>query len=510
MASTMTQLICNRYGGIRHKNAVFNENIITASDVQNVELYNTGLNDGVGIKTSDGNVSINNSLVGTERIINIFETIQKGKSYFLVHTVSDTEGKFYIYDIPSNTLTLKKEGLSITDTSVGFDLIQGFSDLFFFTNGKEMFTLEIETDTVKDMNDLEDRDGRKVLGLVAGLFDGRLWIASGNILWYSMKANIYDFKTADSDWQTSAGYIEYLKDITAIHEYLNSLAIFFKDSSVLLSINNGTLSQGDDSPGGCAGVGSLIFHDTNLYFYDDTKKAVFSFRQIVTGEKALGENIAIEIQDLLLNIDSNNLNMIKTLSVVLENRNEIWWLMPTTDPKYSTVLIFDYIRGEWLKRKCQKINSVKIINNNLYSAGNDGNILQEYQGNTFNGEFIQHYYNYTPLNLGAMNTLKIFVFPPRVSFDLPSTNNFYVKYVKDFNVFKKPKIKLIKGKFKNFMYWGISRWGEKYWASSGTNAIGKFPNATFKILEMSIYTENELQSFKLKNLEFSKIKVKQV
>ena len=109
-----------------------------------------------------------------------------------------------------------------------------------------------------------------------------------------------------------------------------------------------------------------------------------------------------------------------------------------------------------------------------------------------------------------MNTLKVLVFPPRVSFDLPYTNNFFVKYIKNFNTFKKPKIKYIKAKFKNFLIWGIGFWGINYWSSKATNTIGKFPNATFKILEISLYTEAKGQDFAIKNIEFSKIKVKQV
>ena len=33
------------------------------------------------------------------------------------------------------------------------------------------------------------------------------------------------------------------------------------------------------------------------------------------------------------------------------------------------------------------------------------------------------------MNLGAMNTLKVLVFPPRASFDMPYSNQFYVKYI---------------------------------------------------------------------------------
>ena len=288
------------------------------------------------------------------------------------------------------------------------------------------------------------------------------------------------------------------------------MAVFFADSSEQISVSsNGEFSIGQESPGGCAGYNSLVFHDTNLYFYDDTKKSVFSFQQVITGEKTLGENVAVEIQSILKNINSKKLNEIQAYSVFIKGRNEIWWILPT-DTEYSTILIYDYLKGEWIKRKSQKINSVAVIDNILYSAADDGNILEEYKTDTFNGEYIQHYYNCSPCNLGADNTLKVLCLPPRVSFDMPYSNQFYTKYIKNYNTFKKPKVRLIKSKLKNYLYWGTGYWGQNYWADKHTSIVGKFPNATFKILEIGIYTENATQSFSIKNIEFSKIKVKQL
>lgn len=514
--TTITQLICNKFAGIRKNNAVFSEDAISAQDMQNIELYYTGTNGGIGIRTMKGNISINNTLVGSEKIVNIFESTQKEVKRFFIHTETETQGKFYLYNQNHNTLELKKSGLTVTGKSQGFDIQQGWSDLFFFTNGQEMFTIELgkvnednELSEIVDMV-LFDRDNRQVVGLGAALFANRLWIFNNNILWYSMQSDIYDFSTSDAEWETSAGYIETLKKITAIHKYLGSLAVFYEDSSELISISEGMLTRSDESPGGCAGVNALVFHDTDLYFYDNTKKAVFSFKQVVNGEKVLGQNLAIEIQEELLNIDANKADNIQALSIFLSERNEIWWILPTSDEDYSTILIYDYLKGEWVKRKSQKINAVRIIDNVLYSAGNDGNLLEEYNSNTFNGKYIEQYYNCSPMNLGAMNTLKVLVFPPRVSFDLPYSNNFYVKYIKNYNTFKKPKIKYIKSKVKSFLMWGIGMWGVNFWAPKATNAVGKFPNATFKVLEICIYTTKQAENFSIKNIEFSKIKVKQV
>ena len=536
--STITQLLCNKFGGIRERNAVFNDEMITACDMQNIELYYTGINSGIGIRTTKGNISIDNSLVGNKRIINIWESNQAQKKYFFVYAIDNTEGVFYNYNRETHTLEVLKSGLTPSKNSNGFDLTQGWSDLFFFTNGSEMFTIEMNKTggalPYVDIVDMHPRDtqGRTVLGLNACLFDNRLWIFSNNIAWYSVQANIYDFATHDGSITTSAGYIELLKNVTAVHEYLGSLAVFFADSSLLIQVNNGTFSVGDTSPAGCAGYDALVFHDTNLYFYDDTKKSVFSFQQVVTGEKTLGQNIAVDVQNILLKMDSLRLDDIHSKSIFMEGRNEIWWILPTdetytvdekrineeTGEEYivkitkeaSIILIYDYLKGEWTKRKSQKINAVNIIDETLYSAGNDGNIFEEYNSDTFNGDFIERYYNCTPVNLGADNTLKVLAFPPRVSFDMPYNNQFWVEYRKNYNTFKKRKRKFIKSKLKNFMYWDIDNWDEKYWSSMNTNAIGKFPNATFKTLEIFIKSEKATETFSIKNIEFSKIKVKQV
>lgn len=591
--STLTQLICRNFGGIREKNAVFTEEMISAQDIQNVELYFTGINNGVGIRTMKGNDSINNELFGDMRIVEIFESVQKGQKHFFIYAESNLttdirKGVLYYLNMLTWELSIIRDNLTATGNAQGIDLIQGYSDLFFFTNGAEMFTVEMGvtktlyafvydthtiyadsnttptilynsndtvytgTDWVIDGTDVKydgniatytstdnivvlntitemtpvDRNGTSVLGLCCAVYANRLFIAKENMLWYSVTANIYDFATADSEWTTSAGYIELLKPVTALHDYLDSLAIFYSDSSCLLNTDDGVFAISEESPGGCAGVNSLVFHDTNLYFYDDTKKSVFSFKQVISGQKTLGENIAVDIQDILQDIDETKLNEIKTLSIFIEGRNEIWWIIPTnetyehktivdeeeviTEKPASIILIYDYLKGEWVKRKSQKINTVAVVNGLLYSGAEDGNILQEYVTDTFNGQYIQHYYNCSAWNLGAMNTLKVLVLPPRVSFGMPYSNSFYVKYVKNYNIFKKPKVKLIKSKLKNYMRWGVGFWGADYWLSKNTNVIGKFPNATFKVIEISIYTINSSQNFAIRNIEFSKIKVKQV
>lgn len=510
MVTKISSLKCNRFGGIRRINATFASELISASDLQNVELFNTGINSGVGIRTAKGNISVCDLIPKDERVINIFESVQKNTTYFFVHTENSTVGKIYLYDTVANTITTKVSNLSLTGNSCGLDIAQGWSDLFVFSNGENLLSIEIgATEEIKEMK-LLDKEDRLVKGLGLVNYDNRLWIFSGNILWYSVQENIYDFHTSDAQISTSSGFIEYVKNITAIIPYLGSLAIFFKNSSILLS-GEYPYTQSDESPGGCASYNALVFHGTELYFYDDTKKGVFSFNQVVTGDKTLGDNIALDIQEELCFIDPARVNEIRSLSIVLSDRNEIWFLIPTTEPEVKTIMIFDYIHKEWVKRKCPDVTCFCIINNTLYSGGENGNIYEEYKTDTFNGEFIRSFYKCTPLNLGVDNTLKILYFPPRVTIDMTYSSDFWIRYIKNYDTFKAPKVKQIKTKtMKNALYYDVGHWDNTYFPLKELNSIYKLPSATFKTLEIQLYTYAKGEGFCIKNIEFSKIKVKQI
>ena len=118
----------------------------------------------------------------------------------------------------------------------------------------------------------------------------------------------------------------------------------------------------------------------------------------------------------------------------------------------SIILIFDYIRGEWVKRKSQKISSIVVYSGSLYSGGK--HIYAEYNGLDFDGEFIEAHYTCSNFNLGSDNTLKITKFPPRATLDTERKCHFWVQYVKNYNSLKSVKIKEMSGKTqRSIMYY---------------------------------------------------------
>ena len=508
------RLICNNFSGINRSRANFSDAIITASDMQNVELFSTETNSGTGIRTVNGNISVCDLIPENETIINIFESVQKANTYFFVHTEDESEGKIYLFSPEKHTLEQKVQGLSITGKSCGTDVSQGWSDLFVFSNSEEMLSIEIgsldEDGKLNDviMMDIEDMDGRKIKGLGLVIFAGRLWVFNNQILWYSVQENIYDFATSDVNILTSAGYIEFVKKITAIYPYLGSLAVFHSNSSCMIAQDEDKgFYKTFDSPGGCASYDALVFHGTQLYFYDDTKKGIFSFLQVVNGDKTLGENIAINIQDELLAIPSKKLDEIRTLSVVTSDRNEVWFLLPSDNENYSTIMIYDYLKNTWVKRKSQKINCFRIIASQLYSAGKK--IYKEYESQCFDGEFIESFYKCSPMNLGIEYSLKILAFAPKVTLSMDYDNNFCIEYTKDYNSLTTKVRRIISKTLKNLLKYDITFWDSNYFPYEKINVIKKLPATFFKTLQITFFTEEQGQNFCINNIEFGKIKVKE-
>lgn len=136
MATKISSLKCNRFGGIRRINATFANELISASDLQNVELFNTGINSGVGIRTTKGNTAVCKSIPTDEKIINLFESVQGNTNYCFVYTENSAKGKIYSFDINTQSVTLLKDNMTVTGQCCGLDIAQGWSDLFIFLMAK--------------------------------------------------------------------------------------------------------------------------------------------------------------------------------------------------------------------------------------------------------------------------------------------------------------------------------------------------------------------------------------
>ena len=85
-----TSLICNNFSGINRTSSIYSSSVITASDIQNVELFATGVNLGVGIRTAKGNISVYDDIPEGEKVINIF------KDKFKINTIKNNDIEAFI------------------------------------------------------------------------------------------------------------------------------------------------------------------------------------------------------------------------------------------------------------------------------------------------------------------------------------------------------------------------------------------------------------------------------
>lgn len=582
MASTTTELICNNFGGIRKKNSSFSSELITCSDCQNVELFDTNQNSGIGIRTSKSNIKVLD-IKDTEKIYNMYSCNLGGVQYLFLYTVEGSKGALKYYD--SGKLYQIGETFEIGDLYLSsFSLFNdSWLDILVFSNGETIKYFYVdnsseetraegiqEFDTTDETNViLKDTEGRKVSGLGLVNFDSRLWLFKNNILWYSKQGDCKKFNFQDPDYIASSGYIEMGKKITAIHIYNGQLAVFFKDGYRLVTTDTTTgFGVGSECSLGCSEQGSLLYHGSDLYVFDNEKKMVYSLSQTSTGDTATTDNLADDIVDILSEINYFRVGVgeIRTVSYTSSDRNELWFLLPLgynadtlLKDKTSVIMIYDYKRGEWLKRVSNKITCLCVHNNQLFSAY-DGLYL-EYEGNEFevDGRQIPSYYKCSTLIMDSFNTLKITKFPPRIIVDSQNTCDFWVEYIKNYDYSSPSKDKEIKGKgsgqiskyvehvdngeyltdeegnIQYYMYIDgtvsdipIYKYytdatntyeydelpytydSEIYLTKFDSSATVKLPSATFRSLDIKFYTKSKDEGFSFKSIEFSKIKIKQI
>lgn len=582
MASTTTSIICNNFSGIQKQNATFSSELVTCSDCQNVELYYTNQNSGIGLRTSQGNTKIA-TLNDNEKIIAMHSASFGGSQYLFLYVEDDQKG--YLKYLDGSSIKTIGEGFkkgvyNLCSFSVFSD---SWLDILVLSNGNEIkyYSINNESEATKaegikeissDELTLKDSENRDVSGLGLVNFDSRLWLFKNNILWYSKQGDCRNFNFQDPNYVASAGFIEMGKRITAIHTYNGQLAVFFSDGYRFVTTDTTTgFGVGSECSLGCADLNSLLYHGAELYVFDNNKKMIYALSQTATGDTTTTENLANDVQDILSEINPLDLGKgyIRTESVVTEDKNELWFLLPFGDKsnselkeKTSLVLVYDYKHNAWLKRLINKCSSICLHQNVIYSA--NSSLYQEYNGYKY-GEnlFIPSYYKCSALLVDSYNTLKITKFPPRIIVDNSTTCDFWVEYTKNYDISKPSKLKEIickktgeiakyvtaidDGEYVtdesgNILYYeDISSTDEEkvytnipipkhytdgslvydyedvpyvydsnYVTRFNGNAVVKLPASTFKSLEIKFFTQNEKEGFSFKSLEIINIKVKQV
>lgn len=435
MAIALEAQIFTRFRGIREFNGVNTAPEISAINSENVQLVQTEIGSGTGIRTMQGNTVLQELPEGFS-VIGIFKSVQENITHTFIYAENSSKGVLYNIN-SSNTLNLLIDNLSVTGECNGITMTSTAYDVFIFTNGIEARSVCFTDDlaygnAVKNINAV-DYLGRNITWLSMTEWNGFLVAASPYGVHASHQNDIY---TWNDDPTTSADswYIDFSKKVTAVFAYTAGLYIFTsEDITYLNTTPNDTANANQVTAAGvgCFSYSSIIKHDTYLFFYDNNQKNIYYIENIDNGQTRPSGPVAKEIQSHFTDI-----KRFKMYSCIYDNRNEIWCIIN------NEIMIYDYFQNEWVKRKEQPINAVCLIGNNIYTGGSYGKIYIENINLTFDNTFYGAVYQTSFINLGSNTNLKKQKTPILLVLNDGYTNDFWVQLTVDNKVKTPKRIKL--------------------------------------------------------------------
>ncbi len=524
----MGNIFIENFRGIRRVDSltdVVAGGTISAVSCRNVELKNCEDNAHVAIVSMKGNKAVKD--IG-KKVVGQFESTQNGKTWWFIYAVDETRGYFFSFDPVKDELTQFDIVLSISSVCNGITIAQGYDDWFVFTNGVDDYLAvcmarEIAEDRIQWLNAV-DAEQREIRGIGLEAQDGRLVTFCKNRVHWSAQGNIFDWISSDPNVVTGPAYQEFDRDVTAIVYYNNSLVVFTDTYSVRFTGNPGDVSnfeRSGASGGGCPSYRSVLKFDNKLFYYDHRAKNFFAYYLLDSGQTRPTNGLANNVIGYFEKLDPDRLFEIEMISWVHGNQSEIWLKLPYA--QRNVVLIFDYLKNEWIERVCQDdLCALALINNSLYSASGS-KILKEYVSSTFDGTYIPSEYKMNVINLSSDSNIKVPKMPLILTLDYDYENDFFMEFIYD-DMPAKSRIKHVVKLMKGYLVWSKSQTDEKggFWAldeadPQGGNWVSSDKNTVmfnldgimhFKQLQIRIYTEESPQEFGIKRLELKRVRFK--
>lgn len=418
---TPQQYIFNDFKGIRTRNGVVSNGVISATVCKNIDFVPSSYDASINIATTKGNYAICSYPDYT--VIKGFETEQEGIKHLLLYVENDTKGKLVEYNFSSDNFTIIIDDLTLTGQANGITLKHQAYDVFVFTNGIEYYAIQFYPAPTEITQLHPEYQGEVLTGLALCEYYGSLVIGGNNgIVLASSRTDITDFDTTGG-LDTSAWAEPFGKAVTAVVPYIDSIIVFTNEDSTVLSEFQAisTRTREDASLGGCYSFESWCKHDKYLFFYDDRQKNIYYYMQNNFGQKVLGEPIAPEVQKYF-----NNISKLQMVSYIGNNRSEIWLLSD------NFKLIYDYYVNEWTERDCQPIKSYFVFDNDVYSTS-EVKVLKEKTGNicVFDNVYYPAEYTTQIINLGSFSNAKEMDIYPLLSVEQNYNNAFYFNCLVD-------------------------------------------------------------------------------
>ena len=368
------------------------------------------------------------------------------------------------------------------------------------------------------INENDNTVHTNIRGLAIQYYNGRLWVGTDNGLFYSQ---VGQYNKWDIKYDAGVLYSIYndSSEIKALGLFSEYLLIHKKFSTYILTCTGDatTIVVKPFSNITCESQQSWIVSNTRYYIYSKEFMDIYPLVQhTVFSDKFIGEPITQKVRNIFHNIRSEDSD--KIFCVSRPKARQMMFYLPMNNQLGSgEALIFDFQTKSWLLRIVpQEVTIAFNYNNNVYIGTQDGLVLREFSGSSFNGKPIIAYYKSPWFDWCNGYTQSFAEFMLEV--DNSYNNNFYLRTQKDGQSRYEDRIVSSDMLTGNALKWeGVTNnddnntfWDEDQWASGTFENIRMLlPNNVFEDFQIEIGTKELGQSFAIYQYSFRRIETEE-
>lgn len=358
-----------------------------------------------------------------------------------------------------------------------------------------------------------------IRGLAIQYYAGRLWVGGEDGLFYSAVGLPNNW-----DIQSDAGAIYDIYNdsskVTALGVWSEYLIVHKEYSTYLLSCTGEatTIEIKPYSNITCESQQGWIVSNTKYFLFSKEFLDIYPLVQrTIFNDKFLGEPVSNKIRNIFKTVDVELSNYIYCVSRPKE-RQMLFYLPLSISQGSSFATVFDFQTKSWLFRKVpQVVKCAFNFKNDIYIGTNDGKVLKEFSGNSFDGMPINAYYKSPWFDWMDGYSQSFAEFCIEVNTD--ERNIFNIDTIKDGN--SRTEVRTIDTNIleSKSLVWGSNdtsedkntmKWDENKWLRTAFETIRMLlPNNVFEDFQFRLFTDKIGQLFKVFKYGFRRIEAEE-
>lgn len=357
-----------------------------------------------------------------------------------------------------------------------------------------------------------------IRGTAIQYYNGRLWIGSDNGLFYSQ---VGQYNKWDIKYDAGVLYSIYndTSKIKALGLYSDYMLIHKEFNTYLLTCTGeaDTIKVAPYSNVSCDSQQSWIVSNTKYYVYSRENMDIYPLSQrTIYSDRYLGEAITNRVRNVFQNLRDADLDNIFCVS--LPRKRWMLFYMPMADQLGSSyALIYDFQCKAFVVRKVpQEVTIAFNYMNEVYIGTDDGLVLKEFTGTTFNGATLNAYYKSPWFDWAGDYNQSFAEFAIDTAGEY--NNNFYIRTFKDGDSPYEDRIIDDSALTTNGLIWdgdthietNNTMWDQDVWTSGSFNSIRMLlPNQVFETFQLEIGTNTLGQAFAIYGYNFRRIETEE-